>query len=87
MADRERLRIPRDHARMLERISLALEDSLEALERDGASYARAYALAMTTPPRKGSRGGSPARPVGMRLPVAKLIRELVLEELHVGTKG
>lgn len=72
---------------MLRRIDAELADAIDVLQRDGASYARTYATALVSPPPEGRRGDSPRRPAGMPSHVAQLVRQLVMDELHTGTKG
>jgi hypothetical protein len=65
-------------AAVLERVNAALGDAIDALDQHGARYARTYALAVIHSPRRSAL----RPPKGMPTPVARLVRELVMDELR-----
>jgi hypothetical protein len=73
----------RELAELRDRVATALTEAIDVLQSDGFAYAYRYAATLTMPAPKGKPGGAPKNPVGMPLPVARLIRGLVMEELHV----
>ena len=67
-----------DIAAIVERVNAELGDLLEALERDGGTYAAQYAEHVLTHPTGRNR---PAPPKGMPPIAATVVREFVLDEV------